>query len=59
MLAPFVEKGLTWCSSKFKFGCGGVAYMVVVGICIGSALVVFLTVTVMSALCNVVCSFSV
>ncbi|CAM8963808.1 unnamed protein product [Rhodiola kirilowii] len=41
-LAPFVEKALSWSSEKFKFRSQARAYMMIVGICVGMALVLFL-----------------
>ncbi|KAK1352074.1 Transcription factor [Heracleum sosnowskyi] len=48
-LAPFVEKGLSWFTVKFKFQSEGKAFMAIVGCCFGLALALFLFVTLLGA----------
>ncbi|KAK8595400.1 hypothetical protein V6N13_016773 [Hibiscus sabdariffa] len=48
-LAPFVDRGLSWFTVKFKFESQGKASMVIVGFCFGLALMLFLVVTVLWA----------
>ncbi|KAG8480665.1 hypothetical protein CXB51_025201 [Gossypium anomalum] len=48
-LAPFVDRGLSWFTLKFKFESQGKASMVIVGFCFGLALTLFLVVTVLWA----------
>ncbi|KAK7271542.1 hypothetical protein RJT34_27519 [Clitoria ternatea] len=48
-LAPFVDRGLSWFTDKFKFQSQGKAFMAIVGFCFGLALVVFLVITLLWA----------
>ncbi|CAI8595907.1 unnamed protein product [Vicia faba] len=48
-LAPFVDRGLTWFTNKFKFQSQGKAFAAIVGFCFGLALVVFLVITLLWA----------
>ncbi|CAK9148714.1 unnamed protein product [Ilex paraguariensis] len=48
-LAPFVDKGLSWFTVKFKFESQGKAFMAVVGFCFGLALLLFFVVTLIWA----------
>ncbi|XP_057457687.1 uncharacterized protein LOC130748476 isoform X2 [Lotus japonicus] len=48
-LAPFVDRGLTWFTNKFKFQSQGKAFMTIVGFCCGLALIVFLVITLLWA----------
>ncbi|RDX69435.1 hypothetical protein CR513_51453, partial [Mucuna pruriens] len=48
-LAPFVDRGLSWFTDKFKFQSQGKAFMAIVGFCLGLALIVFLVITLLSA----------
>ncbi|KAK8509526.1 hypothetical protein V6N13_061859 [Hibiscus sabdariffa] len=48
-LAPFVDRGLSWFTVRFKFASQGKASMVIVGFCFGLALMLFLVVTVLWA----------
>ncbi|XP_031267639.1 uncharacterized protein LOC116126069 [Pistacia vera] len=48
-LAPFVDKGLSWFTVKFKFESQGKAFMAIVGFCFGLALILFFFVTLLSA----------
>ncbi|XWS65423.1 hypothetical protein CRYUN_Cryun05aG0111500 [Craigia yunnanensis] len=48
-LAPFVDRGLSWFTVKFKFESQGKAFMVIVGFCFGLALMLFLVVTMLWA----------
>ncbi|KAK7401411.1 hypothetical protein VNO78_12860 [Psophocarpus tetragonolobus] len=48
-LAPFVDRGLSWFTEKFKFQSQGKAFMAIVGFLLGLALIVFLAITVLWA----------
>ncbi|KDP40592.1 hypothetical protein JCGZ_24591 [Jatropha curcas] len=48
-LAPFVDRGLSWFTVKFKFESQGKAFMAVVGFCFGLAIILFLVVTLLWA----------
>ncbi|XP_020223232.1 uncharacterized protein LOC109805540 [Cajanus cajan] len=48
-LAPFVDRGLSWFTDKFKFQSQGKAFMAIVGFCLGLALIVFLVITLLWA----------
>ncbi|XP_060964204.1 uncharacterized protein LOC133033473 isoform X3 [Cannabis sativa] len=48
-LAPFVDRGLTWFTVKFKFESQGKASMVIVSFCLGLALLLFFSVTLLWA----------
>ncbi|XP_042492346.1 uncharacterized protein LOC122071926 isoform X2 [Macadamia integrifolia] len=48
-LAPTVDKGLSWFTMKFKFESQGKAFMAIVGLCFGLALMLFLLVTLLWA----------
>ncbi|KAJ9179505.1 hypothetical protein P3X46_011287 [Hevea brasiliensis] len=48
-LAPFVDRGLSWFTVKFKFGSEGKAFMALVGVCFGLAFILFLVVTLLWA----------
>ncbi|KAM7472617.1 hypothetical protein LguiA_010800 [Lonicera macranthoides] len=48
-LAPFVDRGLSWFTTKFKFESQGKAFMAIVGFCFGLAIMVFLIVTLLWA----------
>ncbi|KAL9448048.1 hypothetical protein AB3S75_015506 [Citrus x aurantiifolia] len=48
-LAPFVDRGLSWFTEKFKFQSQGKAFVAVVGFCFGLAVVLFLAVTLLWA----------
>ncbi|KAG6630440.1 hypothetical protein I3843_13G016200 [Carya illinoinensis] len=48
-LAPFVDRGLSWFTDKFKFESQGKAFMVIVGFCFGLAIMLFLGVTMLWA----------
>ncbi|XP_058722120.1 uncharacterized protein LOC131593571 isoform X2 [Vicia villosa] len=48
-LAPFVDRGLTWFTNKFKFQSQGKAFAAIVGFCFGLALIVFLVITLLWA----------
>ncbi|OAY36285.1 uncharacterized protein LOC110626618 [Manihot esculenta] len=46
-LAPFVDRGLSWFTVKFKFESQGKAFMAIVGFCFGLAFILFLVVTLL------------
>ncbi|CAJ2638688.1 unnamed protein product [Trifolium pratense] len=48
-LAPFVDRGLSWFTNKFKFQSQGKAFMAIVGFLLGFALIVFLVITLLWA----------
>ncbi|KAF2323700.1 hypothetical protein GH714_036643 [Hevea brasiliensis] len=48
-LAPFVDRGLSWFTVKFKFESEGKAFMALVGVCFGLAFILFLVVTLLWA----------
>ncbi|KAK4375158.1 hypothetical protein RND71_005835 [Anisodus tanguticus] len=48
-LAPFVDKGLSWFTTKMKFESQRKAFTVVAGFCFGSAFMLFLIVTLLWA----------
>ncbi|KAL5190891.1 hypothetical protein HKD37_04G010235 [Glycine soja] len=48
-LAPFVDRGLSWFTHKFKFQTQGKAFMAIVGLCLGLALIVFFVITLLWA----------
>ncbi|KAF5446044.1 hypothetical protein F2P56_031707 [Juglans regia] len=48
-LAPFVDRGLSWFTDKFKFESQWKAFMVIVGFCFGLAIMLFLGVTMLWA----------
>ncbi|PWA47405.1 fatty acid hydroxylase 1 [Artemisia annua] len=49
VLAPIVDKGLSWFMAKFKFESQAKAFSVIVGCCFGLAAVLFIIVTLLSA----------
>ncbi|CAL0302523.1 unnamed protein product [Lupinus luteus] len=48
-LAPFVDRGLSWFTAKFKFQSQEKAFMAIVGCCFGLAIIVFLVITLLWA----------
>ncbi|KAI4323628.1 hypothetical protein L6164_023219 [Bauhinia variegata] len=48
-LAPFVDRGLSWFTVKFKFESQGKAFMAIVGFCFGLAVILFLVITLLWA----------
>ncbi|XP_019419121.1 PREDICTED: uncharacterized protein LOC109329769 isoform X1 [Lupinus angustifolius] len=48
-LAPFVDRGLSWFTAKFKFQSQDKAFMAIVGCCFGLAIIVFLVITLLWA----------
>ncbi|KAK9283489.1 hypothetical protein L1049_011735 [Liquidambar formosana] len=48
-LAPFVDRGLSWFTVKFKFESQGKAFLAIVGLCFGLALIIFFAVTLLWA----------
>ncbi|OMO62862.1 hypothetical protein COLO4_32863 [Corchorus olitorius] len=48
-LAPFVDRGLSWFTAKFKFESQGKAFTVIVGFCFGLAFMLFLIITLLWA----------
>ncbi|XP_060213193.1 uncharacterized protein LOC132640567 isoform X3 [Lycium barbarum] len=48
-LAPFVDRGLSWFTTKMKFESQGKAFAVVAGFCFGLAFMLFLIVTLLWA----------
>ncbi|KAM4072510.1 hypothetical protein ACB094_11G142500 [Castanea mollissima] len=48
-LAPFVDRGLSWFTVKFKFETQGKAFMAIVGFCFALAIIVFLVLTLLWA----------
>ncbi|KAI4382929.1 hypothetical protein MLD38_008823 [Melastoma candidum] len=48
-LAPLVDRGLSWFTKRYKFQTQGQAFAMIVGLCFGLAVLVFLAVTVISA----------
>ncbi|KAL1338695.1 hypothetical protein HN51_033300 [Arachis hypogaea] len=48
-LAPFVDRGLSWFTAKFKFQSQGKAFMTIVGFCVGLAIILFLVITLLWA----------
>ncbi|MCD9637997.1 hypothetical protein HAX54_021605 [Datura stramonium] len=48
-LAPFVDRGLSWFTTKMKFESQGKAFVVVAGFCFGLAFMMFLIVTLLWA----------
>ncbi|KAB1225024.1 hypothetical protein CJ030_MR1G027076 [Morella rubra] len=48
-LAPFVDRGLSWFTIKFKFESQWKAFMAIVGFCFGVAILLFLMVTMLWA----------
>ncbi|XP_062092064.1 uncharacterized protein LOC133797944 isoform X2 [Humulus lupulus] len=48
-LAPFVDRGLTWFTIKFKFESQGKAFMVIVSCCLGLAVLLFFSITLLWA----------
>ncbi|KAM3233284.1 hypothetical protein P3L10_018643 [Capsicum annuum] len=48
-LAPFVDRGLSWFTTKMKFKSQGKAFAVVAGFCFGLAFMLFLIVTLLWA----------
>ncbi|XP_047166074.1 uncharacterized protein LOC124835185 isoform X1 [Vigna umbellata] len=48
-LAPFVDRGLSWFTDKFKFQSQGKAFMAIVGFCLALALIVFFVITLLWA----------
>ncbi|CAJ1958707.1 unnamed protein product [Sphenostylis stenocarpa] len=48
-MAPFVDRGLSWFTDKFKFQSQGKAFVALVGFCLGLALIVFLVITLLWA----------
>ncbi|KAF6170065.1 hypothetical protein GIB67_031323 [Kingdonia uniflora] len=48
-LAPFVDRGLSWITVKFKFKSQTNAFMAIVGVCFGLALVLFFGITLLWA----------
>ncbi|KAL5568382.1 hypothetical protein UlMin_024957 [Ulmus minor] len=47
-LAPFVDRGLSWFTAKFKFESQGKASMAIVAFCLGVAMLLFFVVTLLS-----------
>ncbi|KAJ4720481.1 Gag-Pol polyprotein/retrotransposon [Melia azedarach] len=48
-LAPFVDRGLSWFTVRFKFESQRKAFVAIVGFCFGLALILFLVVTLLWA----------
>lgn len=48
-LAPLVDRGLSWFMIKFNFKSQGNAFMAIVGLCLGLAIMLFIFVTLISA----------
>ncbi|KAL9349368.1 hypothetical protein Peur_056623 [Populus x canadensis] len=48
-LAPFVDRGLSWFTVKFKFESQEKAFIAIVGFCFGLALILFLVMTLLWA----------
>ncbi|XP_009795350.1 uncharacterized protein LOC107783463 isoform X2 [Nicotiana tabacum] len=48
-LAPFVDRGLSWFTTKMNFESQGKAFMVIAGFCFGLAFMMFLIVTLLWA----------
>ncbi|KAG5021088.1 hypothetical protein JHK87_016943 [Glycine soja] len=48
-LTPFVDRGLSWFTHKFKFQTREEAFMAIVGLCLGLAVIVFLVITLLWA----------
>eukprot|EP01018_Ginkgo_biloba_P007972 Gb_04237 [translate_table: standard] len=48
-VAPFVDQGLSWFAKKFKFESRGKAFGTIVAICVGLALSLFMSVTLLWA----------
>ncbi|CAL1377118.1 unnamed protein product [Linum trigynum] len=48
-LAPFVDRGLSWFTAKFRFENQGKAFAVIAGACFGIAILLFLVVTLLWA----------
>ncbi|KAL8166709.1 hypothetical protein V2J09_008208 [Rumex salicifolius] len=48
-LAPFVDRGLSWFTERFKFQSRGKAFLAIVGLCLGLALILFFVITLLSA----------
>ncbi|KAK3422785.1 hypothetical protein EUGRSUZ_G03186 [Eucalyptus grandis] len=48
-LAPFVDRGLSWFTTKCKFESQEKAFLAIVGFCFGLAILLFLAVTLISA----------
>ncbi|KAJ4831030.1 hypothetical protein Tsubulata_029334 [Turnera subulata] len=48
-LAPFVDRGLSWFTTKYKFESKGKAFMAIVGFCFVLAVVLFLVITLLWA----------
>ncbi|GMN55688.1 hypothetical protein TIFTF001_024785 [Ficus carica] len=48
-LAPFVDRGLSWFTLKFKFESQGQAFMAIVAFCLGLAILLFFFVTLLWA----------
>lgn len=48
-LAPFVDRGLSWFTIRFKFESKGKAFITIVGLCFGIAFLMFLLLTLLWA----------
>ncbi|RZS15390.1 hypothetical protein BHM03_00047229 [Ensete ventricosum] len=48
-LAPFVDRGLSWFTVKFKFESKGQAFAAIAGLCFGLALLLFFGLTLLWA----------
>ncbi|KAG1334293.1 hypothetical protein COCNU_03G004130 [Cocos nucifera] len=48
-LAPFVDRGLSWFTVKFKFESEGKAFAAIAGLCFGLALILFFGLTLLWA----------
>ncbi|KAK4285281.1 hypothetical protein QN277_002006 [Acacia crassicarpa] len=48
-LAPFVDRGLSWFTAKFRFESQGKAFVAIVAFCFGLAIVLFLVITLLWA----------
>ncbi|XP_030465704.1 uncharacterized protein LOC115684901 [Syzygium oleosum] len=48
-LAPFVDRGLSWFTTRYKFESQEKAFLAIVGFCFGLAILLFLAVTLISA----------
>ncbi|KAL3629950.1 hypothetical protein CASFOL_026262 [Castilleja foliolosa] len=49
VLAPFVDRGLSWITAKFEFKSQGKASMTIAGFCFGLAFIMFVVVTLLWA----------
>ncbi|GKU91427.1 hypothetical protein SLEP1_g5305 [Rubroshorea leprosula] len=48
-LAPIVDRGLSWFTTKFKFESQGKAFMAIIVLCFGLAMMLFFVVTLLWA----------